>query len=110
MRKIIRRVGGAVAATAVAGGVTVAAALPAQASEVTPIYGMTCDKGYTSSYQAWAVCWAPGPAKWKLRVDCSFGGTYDTIWYYPPEKEWFRVDHPTSCNFGVNGVYIVEGT
>ncbi|MEV6909148.1 hypothetical protein [Amycolatopsis sp. NPDC051071] len=110
MRKIVRRAGGAVAAAAMAGGIMVAAALPAQASFVTPVYGMTCDTGYSASYQAWGVCWAPIPAKWKLRVDCSFGGTYDTIWHYPPQNEWYRIDHHVSCNFGVNSVSVVEGT
>ncbi|MFC3454322.1 hypothetical protein [Amycolatopsis speibonae] len=110
MRKLVRRVGGMAAAASLTGGIMVAAALPAQASFVTPVYGMTCDTGYSSTYQAWGVCNAPGPAKWKLRVDCKFGGTYDTIWHYPPQNQWYRIDHDISCNVGVNSVSVVEGS
>jgi uncharacterized protein with FMN-binding domain len=104
----------AVTATAVAAGL-VAGAAPANAAAAftTPRYGMTCYTGVSGgvgNYVGSATCYAPNYGKWKVRVDCSFGGTYDSIWIYQsPEDGWKTLTPGTSCYWGVNAVQVVEG-
>ena len=110
MHRVIRRVRTVVAATALAGGVIGASALPAAASFTTPKYGMTCDTGYYSNYQGWARCYAPGPSKWKIKIDCNWGGTYDSQWVYTGPDQWYTLNSPHTCNWGVNSVKVIEGS
>lgn len=103
-----RRVGFAVAAGALAATV---AALPAAASFTTPMYGMTCDTGYdNASGKGWGTCYAPGPSKWKIRVNCAWGFTYDSYWVITGPDEWYALRYPANCWFGVNSVTVVESS
>ena len=108
----IKKIG---AAIALAGGLVAAAATPAAASVpstfVTPRYEMTCNTGVSGSfgsYLGWASCYTPVVAKWKVRVDCAWGFSYDSVWIYTTTGS--QVMNPgITCYWGVNDVKVIEG-
>jgi hypothetical protein len=103
-----RGVGIAVTAGILAGTAIV---LPAEASFTTRIYGMTCDTGYDDTNgKGWGTCYAPGPSKWKIRVNCAWGLTYDSYWVITGPDEWYTLRYPANCWFGANSVTVVETT
>jgi hypothetical protein len=108
-RRTLRRVARVAAASLLAGSVAAVCVLPAAASFTTPVYGMTCDTGEYSSHQGWARCYAPNPSKWKISVDCSYGFTYDSYWVYTGPDQWYTLNSPQTCTFGVNSVRVIEG-
>jgi hypothetical protein len=113
MRTTFRRVRAALVAGGLGLGIATAAASPAAAASfVTPVYGMTCDTGVTGSvggYNGYATCFAPVEAKWKVRVDCSYGFTYDSIIIYTgPANGWYTLGPSPTCYWGVNGVSVIE--
>ncbi|GAB2921854.1 hypothetical protein GCM10027280_06320 [Micromonospora polyrhachis] len=120
MRTTIRRVRGALvagglglAATAMAASPASAGSTPAPtASFVTPVYGMTCSTGVTGSlgaYNGYATCYTPNVAKWKVRVDCTAGFTYDSIIVYTSSADgWYTLGPSPTCYWGVNGVSVIE--
>lgn len=96
-------------------GVGLAAAGSSTASAatvVTPVYGMTCYTATTGSfgnYGGHATCYTPDIAKWKVRLDCSFGGTYDSIIVITDASDgWYTLTVPQTCYFGVNSVSVLE--
>lgn len=106
----------ATAAALAAGLGVLASASPAAAASspfVTPVYGMTCTTnvaGTVGGYQGSATCFTPDIAKWKVRVDCSFGFTYDSIWVITtPADGWKYLAPGNTCAFGVNSVQVIEG-
>jgi hypothetical protein len=109
----LRRIGVLGAIAGVFG--VLAAASPAAASSpyfVTPEYGMTCTTDVTGGaggYQGSATCFTPDIAKWRVRVDCSFGLTYDSIAVYTTAVDGWRYLAPgNTCLFGVNSVRVIE--
>ncbi|MFC5688679.1 hypothetical protein [Amycolatopsis mediterranei] len=90
-----------------------AAASPASAASfVTPVYQMTCETGVTGSlggYNGYATCYTPVVAKWKVRVDCSYGFSYDSIIVYTSSTDgWYTLGPSPTCYWGVNGVSVIE--
>lgn len=90
-----------------------AVASPASAASfVTPRYGMTCETGVTGSfggYNGYATCYTPVLAKWKVRVDCTAGGTYDSVIVYTSAADgWYTLGPSPTCFWGVNGVSVIE--
>jgi hypothetical protein len=75
----------------------------------TAIFHMTCDTWADSSNRGWATCYAPNPGStWKVRLDCTLGGTYDTVWYLTGPNETKTVSSDQTCNIGVNDVTLIE--
>lgn len=95
-------------------GLSAAAATPASASDtfVTPKYGMTCSTDVTGSfgdYHGSATCYTPVVAKWKVRVDCTAGFTFDSIIVYTTRSDgWYTMGPAPSCYLGVNSVTVIE--
>lgn len=111
MRKMWRRAAVLLAAGTMAMGLSIAAASPASAF-VTPRYGMTCNTGVTGSfgaYKGYATCYTPILAKWKVRVSCSFGFTYDSVAVFTsPSNGWYTLSPAPTCYWGVNSVSVIE--
>jgi hypothetical protein len=75
---------------------------------------MTCSTGVSGSFRAYsgyATCYTPILAKWKVRVSCSYGFTYDSIIVYTdPSGGWYTLSPSTTCYWGVNSVSVIELT
>jgi hypothetical protein len=115
MRTTLRRARTALVTGGLGLAMAAAAASPASAASfVTPRYGMTCETGVSGSfgsYNGYATCYTPVVAKWKVRVDCSSGGTYDSIIVYTsPSDGWYTLGPSPTCFWGVNGVSVIELT
>lgn len=106
-----RRAAAGIGAGLVGMGMAVVAATPASA-DVTPRYNMTCYTGTSGSfgaYQGYADCYSPYLAKWKVRLNCSYGGTYDSLIYYTDSSDgWFRGAPSQTCYWGINSVSVIE--
>jgi hypothetical protein len=102
MRTTLRRARTALVTGGLGLAMAAAAASPASAASfVTPRYGMTCETGVSGSfgsYNGYATCYTPVVAKWKVRVDCSSGGTYDSILSGPPLARWWTHRHDPACS------------
>jgi hypothetical protein len=113
MQRIAQFCVAAVVATGI-GLAATAGPAAAAASFVTPRYGMTCSTAVTGgigAYQGSATCFTPVVAKWKVRVNCSFGGTYDSLWVYTSSTDgWKRWAPANTCVWGVNSVQVIEGS
>jgi hypothetical protein len=117
MMRTTRRVAplavGAASVAAAIAGTAVPAAASVPSTFVTPVYGMTCTTGATPApggYRGYATCATPAVAKWKVRVDCSWGFTWDSIWIYTSSADGWRTLGPNvSCSWGVNDVTVIEG-
>lgn len=109
MTKLMRRIAGLAGAGALGVGLAAGIGAPALAATVvTPVYGMTCNTGYDAS-GGYATCYSPNVAKWKVRLDCSWGGTYDSIGVYTDASDgWYRLNVGQTCLFGVNSVSVIE--
>ena len=72
---------------------------------------MSCNSDYSSSGKyGWATCYAPIDAKWKIRINCRYGFTYDSHWVYKgPQDGWYTLRYPVNCYWGANSVTVVEG-
>lgn len=115
MRTTMRRARAALVTGGLGVAIAAGAASPASAASfVTPVYQMTCETGVTGSfggYNGYATCLTPFPAKWKVRVDCTAGGTYDSIIVYTsPADGWYTLGPSPTCFWGVNGVSVIELT
>ena len=115
MRTTIRRARAALVAGTLGLGIAAAVASPASAASfVTPMYGMTCDTGVTGSlggYNGYATCYTPVVAKWKVRVDCAYGFSYDSIIVYTSSVDgWYTLGPSPTCYWGVNAVNVIELT
>ena len=109
MKRTRRRFAGALGAIALALGLMVVNASPASAF-TTPKYQMNCytyTGGSFGNYKGYARCYTPAAAKWKVRVSCKYGGTYDSIVVYTSQG-WKTLSPSTSCYWGVNWVQVIE--
>lgn len=113
MRTASRRARAALVAGGAGLAMATAVASPASAATfVTPRYGMTCQTGVDGGfggYAGYATCLTPVVAKWKVRVNCTAGGTYDSVIVYTSAVDgWYKLGPSPTCFWGVNAVSVIE--
>lgn len=125
---IARKIGAAAAASATVAGLSLAAAVPAEAASLpsgwhaaitTPRYGMSCILSVlpqtvagVTQYEGGAMCFSDAPfylGPWQVKVNCTFGSNYYSGVFTPSSTAKVKFQTPAFlCFWGVNSVEVIE--
>ena len=114
MNKLGRRAASVLGAAALSAGMLATTASPASAGTsawyTTGTYGeLTCYNQWTADYSAGATCdVADGYyVYWRVKQDCTWGGTYYSYWILQDGDDGYRtVWGPTKCTWGINSITV----